>query len=117
MIDSQSGGVQQKSAVDLLGSTPLFAVLNPDDLQELARTTRSRVYQRGDVIFRREDPGYTLYAIVHGAVKISMSSSEGDEIILTILTDGQFFGEMALFDDMPRSADAEAIETRHGEVE
>jgi CRP/FNR family transcriptional regulator, cyclic AMP receptor protein len=97
-------------AVELLAKTPLFGVLHPDDLQELARTTRSRTYQRGDIIFHKDDPGYTLYVIVSGAVKISVSSSEGDEIILAILTKGQFFGEMALFDDMPRSADAEAIQ-------
>jgi CRP/FNR family transcriptional regulator, cyclic AMP receptor protein len=95
----------------LLGATPLFAVLSLEDLTELARTTRTRVYQRGDVIFRKDDPGYTLYIIVKGAVKISVSSSEGDEIILAIFTAGQFFGEMALFDELPRSADAEAIET------
>src|SRR5579862_7917177 len=107
MIDPGAG---RKSAGELLSGHPLFALLGAEDLDELGRTMRTRKYQRGDVIFRRDEPGYTLYAIVHGAVKISMSSSEGDEIILAILTDGQFFGEMALFDDMPRSADAEAIE-------
>src|SRR5438067_4070389 len=110
MIDSANVRAAHPSAEELLASTPLFAVLSKDDLHELARTTRTRVYERGDVIFRKDDPGYTLYAIISGAVKISVSSSEGDEIILTILTNGQFFGEMALFDDLPRSADAEAIE-------
>lgn len=110
MIDSAKGRTGHPSAEQLLASTALFAVLSADDLHELAHTTRTRMYERGDVIFRKDDPGYTLYAIITGGVKISVSSSEGDEIILAILTDGQFFGEMALFDDLPRSADAEAIQ-------
>jgi CRP/FNR family transcriptional regulator/CRP/FNR family cyclic AMP-dependent transcriptional regulator len=110
MAEFGAGRVTQQSAIDLLAKTPLFGVLQGDDLQELARATRTRTYERGDIIFRKDDPGYTLYVIVSGAVKISVSSIEGDEIILTILTAGQFFGEMALFDDEPRSADAEAIQ-------
>jgi CRP/FNR family cyclic AMP-dependent transcriptional regulator len=110
MIDSAETPAGHPSAEDLLASTSLFAVLSKEDLRELARTTRTRVYERGDVIFRKGDPGYALFAIINGGVKISVSSSEGDEIILAILTDGQFFGEMALFDDLPRSADAEAIQ-------
>jgi CRP/FNR family transcriptional regulator/CRP/FNR family cyclic AMP-dependent transcriptional regulator len=98
------------SPIALLAATPLFAVLPAEELNELARATRARTYQRGEIIFRKDDPGYTLYIVVSGAVKISVSSYEGDEIILAIFTAGQFFGEMALFDEEPRSADAEAIE-------
>jgi len=107
-VDHQAG--PRTSAVELLAKTPLFGVLHPEDLKELAQTTRTRLYDRGDIIFRKDDPGFTLYVIINGAVKISVSSSEGDEIILAILTKGQFFGEMALFDEQPRSADAEAIQ-------
>jgi CRP/FNR family transcriptional regulator/CRP/FNR family cyclic AMP-dependent transcriptional regulator len=111
MTDSAAERVGRKtSAVELLGKTPLFGVLHPEDLRHLADSTRTRAYERGDIIFHKDDPGYTLYIIVSGAVKISVSSSEGDEIILAILTKGQFFGELALFDDLPRSADAEAIQ-------
>ena len=110
MAESVASRVGPTPAVDLLAKTPLFGVLHGEDLQELSRTTRTKAYDKGDIIFHKDDPGYTLYVIVSGAVKISVSSSEGDEIILTILTSGQFFGELALFDDLPRSADAEAIQ-------
>src|SRR5579884_4021899 len=100
-----------RSPVALLAATPLFAVLPTEEQNELARSTRMRQYQRGEVIFRKDDPGYTLYVIASGAVKISISSVDGDEIILAIFSAGQFFGEMALFDEQPRSADAEALET------
>jgi len=109
-MDRVASRVGPPAATELLAKTPLFAVLQPEDLQELVRTTRTRHYDRGEIIFHKEDPGYTLYIIVSGAVKISVSSSEGDEIILAIMTAGQFFGEMALFDELPRSADAEAIQ-------
>src|SRR5579859_2324333 len=110
MTELAVGRVAPKSSRDLLARTPLFAVLQAEDLDELARTTRTRNYERGDIIFHKDDPGYTGYIIVSGAVKISVSSAEGDEIILAILTRGEFFGEMALFDEQPRSADAEAIQ-------
>lgn len=110
MTELAVGRVAPKPAIDLLAKTPLFAVLQSEDLEDLARATRTRTYERGDIIFHKDDPGYTGYVIVNGAVKISVSSSEGDEIILAILTRGEFFGEMALFDEQPRSADAEAIQ-------
>ncbi|MHB8620251.1 MAG: Crp/Fnr family transcriptional regulator [Chloroflexota bacterium] len=94
----------------LLRRTSLFGVLQQPDLEELAKAARLRSFRRGDVIFRKDDAGYTLYLIVSGAVKISVSSDEGEEMILTIMTAGHFFGELALFDEEPRSADAEAIE-------
>ncbi len=98
------------SPTALLAQTALFSILLPQDLQELAKVARPRTYRRGEVIFRKEDPGYILYLIVSGAVKIAVSSGEGEEIILTIMGAGQFFGELALFDEQARSADAEAIE-------
>ena len=81
------------SAVELLAKTPLFGVLHPNDLEELAASTRTRTYDRGDIIFRKDDPGVTLYVIISGAVKISVSSSEGNEIILAILTKGSSTGQ------------------------
>jgi CRP/FNR family transcriptional regulator, cyclic AMP receptor protein len=95
----------------ILASTPLFALLGSDDLEALAQTTGTAEYERGDVIFRKGDAGYRLFVIVNGAVKISVLSHEGTGITLATLTAGQFFGELALFDEQPRSADAEAIES------
>jgi CRP/FNR family cyclic AMP-dependent transcriptional regulator len=92
----------------LLGRTALFGSLELDDLRELAKVTRLRTFLQGELIFSKDDPGYTLYVIATGSVKISFSSREGEEIILTILTGGEFFGELALFDGKTRSADAEA---------
>ncbi|MBV8087329.1 MAG: diguanylate cyclase [Chloroflexi bacterium] len=99
-----------RPAADLLSQISLFSLLDRRDLDELANVTRRRTCEAGDVIFRKEDPGYTLYLIVSGAVKISDPSPKGGEVILAILRSGQFFGELSLFDDEPRSADATAVE-------
>ncbi len=100
----------KKPAAELLAQISLFSLLDARDLKELAAVTRVRRCDAGDVIFRKEDPGYTLYLIVSGAVKISDPSPKGGEMILAILRSGQFFGELSLFDDEPRSADAIAVE-------
>jgi len=99
-----------RTPASMLAQTALFSILPPADLQELVKATRLRSYRRGEVIFRKDDAGYTLYVIVSGAVKIAVSSGEGEEMILTIMKAGHFFGELALFDERPRSADAEALE-------
>jgi len=87
-----------------LKNVPIFASLKPADLDDLARITKINKYKKGDSIFHQADPGSTLYIIASGQVKITVSSPEGDEIILTILTDGDFFGELSLLDQHPRSA-------------
>ncbi|MBV9120919.1 MAG: diguanylate cyclase [Chloroflexi bacterium] len=105
-----ASNLSARPASELLAQISLFNLLDTRDLEELAAVTRRRTCEAGDVIFRKEDPGYTLYLIVSGAVKISDPSPKGGEVILAILRSGQFFGELSLFDDEPRSADARAVE-------
>jgi CRP/FNR family transcriptional regulator/CRP/FNR family cyclic AMP-dependent transcriptional regulator len=62
------------------------------------------------VIFHLGDPGGLLYLISRGKVKISHTTPDGQEVVLAILGPGDFFGEMALLDDSPRSATAVALE-------
>ena len=97
--------------VTLLASVPLFASLKPHHLSELASKLTLRNYRRGATIFHKDDPGSTLYIIKTGQVKISAPSPEGEEAILAILTDGDFFGELSILDGKPRSATATAMET------
>ena len=62
------------------------------------------------MIFHLGDPGGLLYLISRGKVKISHTTAEGQEVVLAILGPGDFFGELALLDDSPRSATAIALE-------
>ena len=94
-----------------LARVVLFADFPHDDLTALAARVRRRRFARGDVIFRRRDPGQTLYIIESGAVRISLDDAErGRHLVLALLGPGDFFGELALLDGDPRSADALAHE-------
>ena len=92
---------------------PLFRALLPDDSRRIGELLRNQYLKKGDVLFRKGAEGTALYLIVEGKIKISVTSRLGDEVILAILSSGEFFGEMALLDGMPRSADAIAIEETH----
>ncbi len=94
----------------VLERVPLFADLDPAERGSLAASMRRRAFKRGDVLFHREDPGTLLYCIVSGTVRIFLPTSGGDEVTLYILKAGEVFGEIALFDELPRSASAMALE-------
>ncbi|GER82096.1 MAG: Crp/Fnr family transcriptional regulator [Thermogemmatispora sp.] len=87
-----------------------FAELPDDDLRELMAVAKKRIFRPGEVIFHRDDPGQVLYIIKEGKVKIAINSPDGQEISLVIFGKGEYFGEFALLDGLPRSADAVALE-------
>lgn len=89
---------------------PLFADLSMDQLTRLAELARTHRYGKEHVIFNEGDPGTALYMIVTGRVKISQSSPDGKERTLALLGPGDVFGELALLDGGPRSADAVVAE-------
>jgi CRP/FNR family cyclic AMP-dependent transcriptional regulator len=97
-------------AVDSLGRCPLFAGCQADVLRALAGRLRQRRFRRGEVIFHQDDPGDSLHIIASGAVKIVLPSTEGEEAIIATLRPPDFFGELALLDNQPRSATATAVE-------
>jgi CRP-like cAMP-binding protein len=88
----------------------LFESLDGQDLLALLEITRTRTCARGEVLFRQGDPGDDFVIILDGSVKVELLTPEGKELTLTILKSFQFFGELALFDDMPRSASVSALE-------
>ena len=93
-----------------LSRVPLFGRLSPEEIQALARRVRFRSFRAGEIIFHRHDPGSTFYVIMRGVVKIFLSSEEGQEVVLIILKEGEFMGELSLIDGEPRSASAMALE-------
>jgi CRP/FNR family transcriptional regulator, cyclic AMP receptor protein len=98
------------SAKSLLARLPLFEGLPVNALDETVRHIRGRSFSRGTVIFHKDDPGSLLYVILKGAVSIVSPSSEGKDLVLSILCVGDFFGELSLLDGQPRSATASALE-------
>ena len=94
----------------LLAGSELFSSLSTDALEELASHAVIREIPEKEVIFVKGDMGTELFAILNGRVKVSSFSSDGKEIIFTILDSGNFFGETALLDGLDRSATCTAIE-------
>jgi len=90
--------------VELLRRSSLFAELAQNELEALARAAELREFARDEVIFAMFEPADGLYVVASGRVKVCISSAEGKELIIATLGPGQFFGEMALLDDEPRSA-------------
>jgi CRP/FNR family transcriptional regulator, cyclic AMP receptor protein len=83
---------------------PLFADLDDRELAAVAAVAKARRYAKDDVVFYEDESGDVFFLIREGQVKVTMISPEGKEIILSLLGPGDFFGEMALLDDEPRSA-------------
>src|SRR6266542_1168572 len=96
--------------VAYLKRVPLFAKLSDEELGGLAERMRQKAFRRGDTIFRKDDPGQHFYVVLEGAVKIALPGEFGQEALVALLRGGEFFGELALFDNSPRSATATALE-------
>jgi CRP-like cAMP-binding protein len=88
----------------------LFAELDERELASIAAVAKTRRYAKDDVIFHADESGDVFCLIKEGQVKVTMISPEGKEIILSLLGTGEFFGEMALIEDEPRSATVVATE-------
>ena len=94
----------------VLRTVPLFASFPEEQLRTLATVVSRRSATRGSIIIAAGDPTDSLYIVLSGRFKVMMSDAEGKEVILSILSGGEFFGEMGLIDDAPRSASVVAIE-------
>jgi CRP/FNR family transcriptional regulator, cyclic AMP receptor protein len=88
----------------------LFAELDDRELSAIIAVAKTRRYAKEDVIFHADESGDIFCLIKEGQVKVTMISPEGKEIILSMLGPGDFFGEMSLLDDEPRSATVIATE-------
>lgn len=95
---------------ELLAEIPLFEDLADSELAIVAQKVRQRRYKEGDTIFHRHDPGVALYLIISGKVKIHNETPDGSDCIIAILTEGDFFGDLAVIDGEERSADATTVE-------
>jgi CRP/FNR family cyclic AMP-dependent transcriptional regulator len=88
----------------------LLKHLEREELSRLASTARLANFAKNGVIFQKGDPGDSMMAIIRGRVKICSHSVDGKELVLNIINKGGLFGEIALLDGEPRTADAIALE-------
>jgi len=96
--------------VETLRHVPLFESLDTEAAHELCELLESLDCKAGAVLFRTGDEGDAMYLIEEGKVRICVRAKDGHEVTLTELKRGDFFGEMALLNGKPRSADARVIE-------
>jgi len=93
----------------VLQSHYLFGRLGPNHIDRLIPCIVEKSIPRGSTIFAKDDPGSRLFAISRGVVKITVPSVEGHDAVFNLIGKGDIFGEIALLDGRPRSADAVAI--------
>ncbi len=96
--------------LEIIARIPLFEELDEIEIEEMARIMAKEKYRAGDGIFDEGDVGDKMYLILKGAVDIIKDTGKGPGQILVTLKAGDYFGEMSLIDDAPRSASAMAGE-------
>jgi CRP/FNR family cyclic AMP-dependent transcriptional regulator len=94
----------------VLKAVPLFSSFPEDQLRMLAAVVTRKSATRSTTVMAGGDATDSLYIVLSGRLKVMMSDADGKEVILSILGPGEFFGEMGLIDDAPRSASVVAIE-------
>lgn len=95
---------------EFLSYVPIFSDLPSETLTMIEKIGTKKMYKKNDVVLKEEEAGTALFVIVKGKVKVARSSNDGREVILTILSESDFFGEMAILDGLTRSATVTAIE-------
>ncbi len=95
---------------DLLSEIPMFEGLSDEDRESLAQRLDEKSYKPGETVFAKGDKGSSMYIVLSGAVQIFLppEKEDGERVVLKDARTGEYFGELSLFDDKPRSASVEA---------
>jgi CRP/FNR family transcriptional regulator, cyclic AMP receptor protein len=96
---------EKKAVIPLLKEVPLFSSLDKKGLKNVAESASKKTFQAGETIAKEGEMAISFYLVLDGAVEVRRGRK-----VLAKLGRGQFFGEMALFDKQPRSADVVATE-------
>jgi CRP-like cAMP-binding protein len=92
-----------KNIYTVLKHVPIFQDLNKKELKAIERILHRRTYKAGEAIFNENEPGFGMYIIESGKIYINAGK---DQKLLAVLSEGDFFGEMALLLEIPRTASA-----------
>ena len=103
----RTGSTMKREA---LLASPFFRPMSVAELDEIVAFASERRYPKGTFIFHKNDEGSSMMAVLAGRVRIGNVSLDGKEVMLNVIGPGEIFGEIALLDGKPRSADAVALE-------
>ena len=95
---------------NILKNVPLFSSFSDQQLASLLPAVQHRRFPRGSYVIRAGEETDALYIILAGRAKVLIPDDDGNEVILSIIGPNEFFGEMGLLDDQPRSASVETLE-------
>lgn len=107
-VFSSLGFQKNDSKTRVLKSIPIFNELSNRELKLISKLVYERKYSSGESVFEINQPGAAMFIIEQGIVQIVRPNISGEEIILANLGNGEFFGELAMLDNSPRSATAKA---------
>jgi len=96
--------------ISFLESVSLFSELQDSDLKKIGNVLATKTIIKNSIVLIEDEAGSTMFIIKKGSVKITRITEDGREVILSILNEGDFFGEMSILDDAPRSANAVTLE-------
>jgi CRP/FNR family cyclic AMP-dependent transcriptional regulator len=105
MVDLKTSALGRR----MLEQSPLFAQMDENSRRDLIGQAIPRSFGVGETVCRIGDPGGSMMAVLTGTVRISMPTVKGKEVILGDLHPGELFGEIAMLDGKPRSANATAL--------
>jgi CRP/FNR family cyclic AMP-dependent transcriptional regulator len=97
--------------IEWLKKVSLFDNLNDDQLTHVLKIAQRRTVAAGSILFHEKEMGTTFYVILSGSIKLFTKSNTGEEKVLSLVNNGESFGELSLLDGRPRSASAQALET------
>ena len=102
---------QEIAARELLQQVDIFAGVPDAILEDLLATSQTLAFEKGDAVFSEGDPAGGMYLVIGGAIELTTHVGRGQSQRLALLDRGQVFGELSLFDELPRSASAVAFVT------
>ena len=99
----------ERTVAAVLRRIPVFTSLSKTEMRQVEKIVYLRSYQEGEVVFVEGEPGAGMYVIESGKIRICLGPNTDEDHEIALLEQGDFFGELALIDDHPRSATAVAI--------
>ncbi len=100
---------EKTEVMKTLEATPIFSGLTDLELKKIEIITHERVYARDETVFHENEPGAGLYIVCSGEIRLTKMKTGCSDVTITTLKNGEFFGELALLDEAPRSANAIAV--------